>query len=178
LPAQAETVLDAGGADLAVVFIGANDVTAGTSEELAVAFLAEAVRALRGAGAEVIVATCPDLGTVRPILPPLRWLVRRWSQQLARAQRAAVEVEGAHTVPLGELLGPTYDADPRAMFGPDRFHPSVAGYRAAVEVVLPTVHAVLGQMAADGASGDSRRTVTDPAAAARTLADGGLRVGE
>lgn len=158
LPAQAETVLDAGGADLAVVFIGANDVTAGTSEEQAVAYLAAAVRALRGAGAEVIVATCPDLGTIRPILPPLRWLVRRWSRQMARAQRAAVEAEGAHTVPLGELLGPAFDADPKTMFGPDRYHPSAAGYRAAVDVVLPTVYAVLST--------------------GRTLADGGLRVGE
>ena len=155
LPAQAETVLDAGGADLAVVFIGANDVTAGANEEQAVAFLAEAVRALLGAGAGVVVATCPDLGTVRPILPPLRWLVRRWGRQLARAQRAAVEAEGAHTVPLGELLGPAFDADPYEMFGPDRYHPSAAGYRKAVEVVLPTVYAVLG---ADGTGIDTHTT--------------------
>jgi lysophospholipase L1-like esterase len=178
LPAQAETILETGGADLAVVFIGANDVTAGADEEQAVAYLAEAVRALRGAGAEVIVATCPDLGSIPPILPPLRWLVRRWSRALARAQRAAVEAEGAYTVPLGELLRPAFDADPKTMFGPDRFHPSVAGYRAAVDVVLPTVYAVLERAATDHTVTQPGRTVTDPAATAHTLADGRLRVGE
>lgn len=168
LPAQAETVLDAGGADLAVVFVGANDVTAGANEEQAVAFLAEAVRALRAAGAEVVVATCPDLGTIRPILPPLRWLVRRWSRQLAQAQRAAVEAEGAHTVPLGELLGPAFDTDPQAMFGSDRYHPSVAGYRLAVEVVLPTVFAVLDGEEPGGARRTAVGTGTTNGAAADT----------
>jgi len=143
LPAQAETVLEAGPIDLAVIFIGANDVTTGASEERAVGYLAEAVRALRDAGAEVVVATCPDLGTIRPILPPLRWVVRRWSRQLAHAQRVAVRREGAYAVSLGDLLGPAFDADPETMFGPDRYHPSAVGYRAAVDVVLPTVVEVL-----------------------------------
>jgi lysophospholipase L1-like esterase len=147
LPAQAETVIEAGiGGGLAVVFVGANDVTTGTGEERAVGYLAECVRSLREAGAAVIVATCPDLGTIRPILPPLRWLVRRWSRQLAGAQRAAVEREGAETVALGDLLGPAFDADPDTMFGPDRYHPSAAGYRAAVDVVLPTVRSVLATL--------------------------------
>jgi lysophospholipase L1-like esterase len=146
LPMQAETVIEAG-TDLAVVFVGANDVTTGTTQERAVAHLAQAVRLLRAAGAEVVVATCPDLGTIRPILPPLRWVVRRWSRQLARAQRAAVLHEGAHAVSLGDLLGPAFDADPQAMFGEDRYHPSVAGYRAAVDVVLPTVYATLDTLA-------------------------------
>ncbi len=142
LPVQAETALEAG-TDLAVVFIGANDVTTGTAQERAVGYLAEAVRSLRAAGAAVVVATCPDLGTIRPILPPLRWVVRRWSRQLAAAQREAVEREGASTVSLGDLLGPAFDADPETMFGEDRYHPSAAGYEAAVAVVLPTVFAVL-----------------------------------
>lgn len=169
LPAQAESVLDSGGADLAVVFIGANDVTSGASADEAVAYLADAVRTLRGAGAEVVVATCPDLGTIRPILPPLRWLVRRWSRQLAAAQRAAVEAEGAYTVSLGDLLGPAFDADPQTMFGPDRYHPSAVGYAAAVDVVLPTVYAVLDGIApapglADPGTAAADRTGTGPGA--------------
>lgn len=160
LTAQAETAVEAG-TDLAVVFVGANDVTSGASEERAVASLALAVRALRAAGAEVIVATCPDLGTIRPILPPLRWLVRMWSRRLARAQRAAVEQEGAHTVSLGDLLGPIFDADPKVMFGPDRYHPSIVGYREAVGVVLPTVYAVLASMTSAGAAGMSLGGLAD-----------------
>ena len=34
---------------------------------------------------------------------------------------------------LGDLLGPEFAAAPKEMFGPDRFHPSAAGYRAAVQ---------------------------------------------
>jgi len=170
LPVQAETVTDAG-TDLAVIFSGANDVTSGATQEGAVRHLAEAVRSLRATGAEVIVATCPDLGTIRPILPPLRWVVRRWSRQLARAQREAVEPEGAHTVSLGDLLGPSFDADPQAMFGEDRFHPSAAGYRAAVDVVLPAVYAVLdtlpmadGRPAAGAVPSQSEQRHAEPAA--------------
>jgi lysophospholipase L1-like esterase len=143
LPAQAETVLDAG-VDLAIIFIGANDVATRANEKRAVGYLGEAVRAIRGAGADVIVATCPDLGTVRPIQPPLRWVARRWCRQMAAAQRIAVERAGGRTVSLGDLLGPTFDANPNTMFGPDRYHPSAKGYRAAVDVVLPTAFSVLG----------------------------------
>ena len=60
-------------------------------------------------------ATCPDLGTIRPILPPLRWLARRWSRQLAAAQTVAVGPGRRPTVSLGDLLGPRFDAGP----GPD-----------------------------------------------------------
>jgi lysophospholipase L1-like esterase len=136
LPGQVETVLEAG-ADLAVIFIGANDVTTRSNATGAVRHLAGAVRTLRSAGTEVVVATCPDLGTIRPIQPPLRWLARRWSRQLAQAQTLAVVREGGRTVSLGDLLGPTFAAAPETMFGDDRYHPSAVGYRAAAEVVLP-----------------------------------------
>jgi lysophospholipase L1-like esterase len=140
LPAQVEMVLEAFDErlDLAVILIGANDVTTGSLGEDTVAHLAEAVTTLRRAGAEVVVATCPDLGTIRPILPPLRWLARRWSRQLATAQTVAVVRAGGRTVSLGDLLGPRFDAAPDTMFGADRYHPSVQGYAAAVEVVLPS----------------------------------------
>ena len=161
LPAQAETVLDAG-VDLAIIFIGANDVATRANEKRAVGYLAEAVRAIRGAGADVIVATCPDLGTVRPIQPPLRWVARRWCRQMAAAQRIAVERAGGRTVSLGDLLGPSFDADPRTMFGPDRYHPSAKGYRAAVDVVLPTAFAVLGLTTEDDAPRTSGSAAAQP----------------
>ncbi len=161
LPAQAETVLDSG-VDLAIIFIGANDVATRANETRAVGYLAEAVRALRGSGADVIVATCPDLGTVRPIQPPLRWLARRWCRQMAAAQRIAVERAGGRTVSLGDLLGPTFDASPDTMFGPDRYHPSAQGYRAAVDVVLPTAFAVLGLTVDEPAPATSGSVAAQP----------------
>jgi len=150
LSAQVETALEAG-VDLAIVFIGANDVTTRASESAAVRHLFEAVHTLREAGAEVVVATCPDLGTIRPIQPPLRWLARRWSRQLAAAQTVAVIRAGGRVVSLGDLLGPRFAAAPDHMFGADRFHPSAEGYREAAAAVLPSALEALG-LTADSAS--------------------------
>jgi lysophospholipase L1-like esterase len=143
LDAQSDIAIEAG-VDLAIIFIGANDVTTRVSDSVAVAYLYEAVTKLRHAGAEVVVATCPDLGTVRPIQPPLRWLARRWSRQLAAAQTVAAVRAGARTVSLGDLVGPQFAAAPERMFGADRYHPSDEGYRAASGAVLPAALAALG----------------------------------
>ncbi|NUR88042.1 MAG: SGNH/GDSL hydrolase family protein [Nonomuraea sp.] len=130
--------------DIAVIFVGANDVTTQTPPAIAVRHLVKAVRRLREAGAEVVVGTCPDLGTVRPIGQPLRWVTRRWSRQLAAAQTVAVVAAGGRTVAFADLLGPEFATNPTEMFGPDRFHPSDRGYAQAAYAVLPSVCAALG----------------------------------
>ncbi|MEU4233434.1 SGNH/GDSL hydrolase family protein [Nonomuraea sp. NPDC026600] len=129
--------------DLAVIFVGANDVTTQTPPAAAVRYLSKAVRRLREAGAEVVVGTCPDLGTVRPIAQPLRWVTRRWSRQLAAAQTVAVVDAGGRTVAFADVLGPEFATNPGEMFGPDRFHPSARGYAQAAYAVLPSVCAAL-----------------------------------
>ncbi|MBP2707172.1 SGNH/GDSL hydrolase family protein [Microbispora sp. RL4-1S] len=129
--------------EIAVVFVGANDVTTATLPARAVRHLQKAVGRLCDAGAEVVVGTCPDLGTVRPIAQPLRWVTRRWSRQLAAAQTVAVIEAGGRTVAFADLLGPEFDANPAEMFGPDRFHPSARGYLQAAYAVLPSVCAAL-----------------------------------
>ncbi|MFG2076613.1 SGNH/GDSL hydrolase family protein [Nonomuraea maritima] len=134
----------AGGVDLAVIFVGANDIITQTPPAVAVRHLTKAVRRLREAGAAVVVGTCPDLGTVRPIAQPLRWVTRRWSRQLAAAQTVAVVDAGGRTVAFADVLGPEFDANPAEMFGPDRFHPSDRGYAEAAYAVLPSVCAALG----------------------------------
>jgi lysophospholipase L1-like esterase len=143
LDAQSDIAIEAG-VDLAIIFIGANDVTTRVNDTVAVGYLYDAVCKLRAAGAEVVVATCPDLGTVRPIQPPLRWLARRWSRQLAAAQTVAAVRAGARTISLGDLIGPQFAAAPERMFGADRFHPSDEGYRTAAGAVLPAALAALG----------------------------------
>ncbi len=130
--------------DVAVILVGGNDITNRTPPGLAVRHLVDAVRALRGAGCEVVVGTCPDLGTIQPIHPPLRWLARRWSRQLAAAQTVAVVEAGGRTVSLGDMLGPRFAADPLRMFAWDRFHPSAEGYAMAAAALLPTVLSALG----------------------------------
>lgn len=129
--------------DLAVIMVGANDVTHRVRGAESVRHLAEAVLRLRRRGAEVVVATCPDLGTIRPLAQPLRWIARRLSRNLAAAQTVAVVGAGGRTVSLGDLLGPLF-ASRREMWSDDRFHPSAAGYAAAVDAILPSTLDALG----------------------------------
>ncbi|MFG2927964.1 SGNH/GDSL hydrolase family protein [Streptomyces achromogenes] len=130
--------------DVCVIMIGANDVTHRMPPTQSVRHLSTAVRRLRTAGAEVVVGTCPDLGTIEPVQQPLRWLARRASRQLAAAQTIGVVAQGGRTVSLGDLLGPEFEANPRELFGPDNYHPSAEGYATAAMAILPTVCAALG----------------------------------
>ncbi|MGX1852773.1 SGNH/GDSL hydrolase family protein [Streptomyces sp. NBC_01456] len=130
--------------DVCVIMIGANDVTHRMPLARSVRHLCEAVRALRAAGCEVIVGTCPDLGTIEPVYQPLRWVARRLSRQLAAAQTIGAVESGGRTVSLGDLLGPEFEARPRELFGPDNYHPSAEGYATAAMAMLPTLCASLG----------------------------------
>jgi lysophospholipase L1-like esterase len=130
--------------DVAVILIGANDVTHRVLPAASVRHLSEAVRRLHDADVAVLVGTCPDLGTIEPIMPPLRQIARLWSRRLAAAQTIAVLEEGGRTVSLGSILGPEFAAAPAVLFGPDRFHPSASGYRSLAQVLLPSTLAALG----------------------------------
>ncbi|MFI6576968.1 SGNH/GDSL hydrolase family protein [Nocardiopsis sp. NPDC050513] len=141
---RAEAFQEATRYDVAVVFIGANDVIRRVRPGDAVDQLRDLTRRLVGQGTAVVVATCPDLGTVRPISWPLRSVARRVSRQLAAAQTIAVTEVGGYTVSMSDLLSDDFRSDPSSMFGPDRFHPSALGYAQAASAVLPSVCAALG----------------------------------
>jgi lysophospholipase L1-like esterase len=171
LAAQVEQAL-AEKPDVAVIMIGANDVTSRARPADSVRNLAEAVRALVAAGCQVVVGTCPDLGTIRPIGQPLRVLARRWSRQLAAAQTIAVVAEGGRTVSLGSVLGPKFATD-RELFSSDEFHPSAAGYAAAAAVLLPSVADSMGVWPAAADRGlRMRRDTVRPVAQAAAKAAG------
>ena len=142
LPAQLEA-LGSARPELAVIMIGANDVTHRVPMNECVRSLADAVTALRARGAEVVVGTCPDLGTVQPLAQPLRLLARHLSRRLAKQQTIAVVNAGGRTVSLGDLIGPTFAAR-RDMFAEDRFHPSAKGYAEAANALLPSCLDALG----------------------------------
>ena len=129
--------------DVAVIFIGGNDVTQLTGPGKAVRHLGDAVRRLRAAGCAVVVGTCPDLGAVPPLRPPLRWLAQALSRRLAAGQAIVVRHAGGITVPLADLLNPAFEADATRLFGADRFHPSPDGYALAAAVTLPVLVATL-----------------------------------
>src|SRR4051794_34912370 len=129
---------------VAVILVGVNDITHTRRLSESVRELANAVRRLQEAGTEVVVGTVPDLGTVEPIAPPLRQLARAWSRRLAAAQAVAVVNSGGRTVSLSSVLGPEFASTPGVFFGPDRFHPSAAGYAGLASVLLPSVLAAVG----------------------------------
>ena len=165
--------------DAALIMIGANDVTTFTKPAVSVRHLEDAVRRLTAVGCEVVVGTCPDLGTVRPIAQPLRLLARRWSRQMAAAQTIAVVEAGGRTVSLGSVLGPAFASD-RAMFSVDEFHPSAHGYAQAAAVMLPSVADAVGvwPAAADRGVRPIRRGTVRPIekAAARAASRTGTEV--
>ena len=165
--------------DVCVIMVGANDVTHRMPATRSVRHLSAAVRRLRTAGAEVVVGTCPDLGTIEPVQQPLRWLARRASRQLAAAQTIGTVEQGGRTVSLGDLLGPEFAANPRELFGPDNYHPSAEGYATAAMAVLPTVCAALGLWPAEEERPDvSRREGFLPVAraAAEAASEAGTEV--
>ncbi len=141
---QVDDLLERARPDVVVVMVGANDVTHRVRPGVAVRSLALAVERLVAEGSQVVVGTCPDLGTIEPVPQPLRLIARRLSRDLAAAQTVAAVEAGARTVSLGDLLGPEFRRVPHEMFSADRFHPSSAGYAAAAAAVLPSVCAALG----------------------------------
>jgi lysophospholipase L1-like esterase len=130
--------------DVAVILIGANDVVRLKRPSRSVRHLARAVRRLREAGIAVVVGTCPDLGTIQPILPPLRQIARAWSRRVAAEQTLHTIRAGGRTLSLADILGAEFRAQPGFFFGPDKFHPSAPGYAALAAVLVPSTLAALG----------------------------------
>jgi lysophospholipase L1-like esterase len=162
LQAQLDT-LDDVPYDLTIIMIGANDVTHRVVPAESARLLEAAVTRVCASGSRVVVGTCPDLGTVRPIQHPLRLLCRHWSRSLANAQAQAVARAGGVAVHLGQVLGPEFDARPSELFADDGFHPSAVGYRAAVGVLLPAILLAVGvsERLAGRAGSDLLRDVID-----------------
>ncbi|MCM0678447.1 SGNH/GDSL hydrolase family protein, partial [Micromonospora phytophila] len=106
----------------------------------AAAYLGAAVHRLREARVEVVVGTCPDLGAVRAIAPPLRQLVGWSGRRVARAQTVAALEAGGAVVDLAAETGPVFRADAGTLCH-DGYHPSADGYRVWAHALLPAVAA-------------------------------------
>jgi lysophospholipase L1-like esterase len=130
--------------DVAVMMLGANDVTALNGISQSAQRLAVTVRKLRSRGAIVVVGTCPDLGVITAIPQPLRSLAHARTSQLARAQAAAVKSAGGMPVPLAQLLAPKFRAARDLMFSADGYHPSATAYALAADALLTGLCDALG----------------------------------
>ena len=111
----------------------------GAARRTSVRHLSEAVRRLRDAGVEVVVGTCPDLGTDpadrrrRSSRSPAPGRAGSPPRRRSPSSRPAAAPSRSATI-----LGPEFDAAPALLFGPDQFHPSADGYRALAAVLLPS----------------------------------------
>ena len=136
---------------LAVVVIGANDLTHRTPPAQAASALEDAVRRLRSAGVEVVVAPAPDLSAVPQVPSGLRAVLQAASTQLRDHQIAGTTAADGHVADGDGTTSRAFAADP-ALFSADRFHPSSRGYAVIAEALLPVVYAAttrLRQPAAD-----------------------------
>jgi len=137
LPAQVKQAL-AWQPNLALIIIGANDLTRFVPPQQAAAQLGETVRALRAVSAEVVVAPAPDLSVVPWVPIQMRAAVQAGSRVLHDAQSRAARLAGAHVADIGITAASGFARDP-ALFSADRFHPSSAGYAVIAAALAPAL---------------------------------------
>ncbi|MFC7531551.1 SGNH/GDSL hydrolase family protein [Actinoplanes sp. GCM10030250] len=123
---------------VALIIIGANDLTHFVPTHQAAALLGDAVQRLRVAGAEVVVAPAPDLSVVPWVPQQMRMLVQAGSRLLRQEQTRAALAAGARIADISGTSASAFAADP-ALFSADHFHPSSAGYAVITAALLPTV---------------------------------------
>lgn len=128
----------AAGVDLALVVIGANDLTRLTPPAVGAQLLRDAVAGLVRAGARVLVVTAPDMGVLAHVPPAFRDVVSQASRLYAAAQADAATTAGATVAQVGPEVFSRFASDER-MFSADRFHPSAAGYAVIAQALTPYV---------------------------------------
>ena len=128
----------AGDADVALLVVGANDLTHQVPPAQAAAALQAAVGELRARGTEVLVVPTPDLSSVAWVPPAFRAVVAGICDRLRALQTSAGQAAGAVVTPVAPELSRRFAADP-ALFSADRFHPSSAGYALVADALAPTL---------------------------------------
>ncbi len=123
---------------LAVIVIGANDLTHLVPVEMAAQALGAAVRRLRAGGAAVVVAPAPDLSAVPHVPVFLRETVRAAGDLLREHQVSRVVAEGGRIADPDQRASRAFATD-QSLFSSDRFHPSSAGYAVIADSILPAL---------------------------------------
>jgi lysophospholipase L1-like esterase len=126
--------------DVAVIVVGANDLTHLVPPDRAAAQLGAAVRQLRAVEAEVVVAPAPDLSVLPHVPPTMRALVQAGSALLRQAQSQATLAGGGRVADAEGSTSAAFATDP-SLFSYDRFHPSSAGYAMIAKALAPVVRA-------------------------------------
>jgi lysophospholipase L1-like esterase len=133
-------------AELALLVIGANDLTRLVAPASAASALDAALRELRSAGTSVLVVPTPDLSSVAGVRPAFRPFLAVICNQVRHRQTAVAEAAGAVVAPVARTLSAAFAADP-ALFSADRFHPSSAGYALVADSLAPYLLELAGRVA-------------------------------
>ena len=137
-------------ADVALLVVGANDITHQVPPAQAAAALGVAVRELRERGTEVLVVPTPDLSSVAWVPPAFRSVVAAVCDQQRARQTLAAQAAGGVVAPVAPELSARFAADP-SLFSTDRFHPSSAGYALVAQALAPHLLELAGRRADDAA---------------------------
>ncbi|MEE1754054.1 GDSL-type esterase/lipase family protein [Streptomyces sp. SP18CS02] len=133
---QVEAALARPDRGVALILVGGNDVMLPLPVRRPAARLGRYVARLRGAGWQVVVGACADIGAAPALRRGVGPVASARSRRLARKQAAAALAHGASVVSLST---DAFRDRPRELYCPDGFHPNADGYllyarRAAVAV--------------------------------------------
>lgn len=122
--------------DVVLIAAGANDVTHLTPTGAVARDLSKIVARLRGAGAgvRIVVTAAPDMGAIRRLAQPLRWVAGLRTRQLNQAIIDVTASEKLTFAPIAERTGPLFRED-ASLFAADRFHPDARGYATWLPVI-------------------------------------------
>ncbi|WP_222265951.1 GDSL-type esterase/lipase family protein [Modestobacter marinus] len=123
-------------ADVALLVIGANDLTRQVPSARAAAALGAAVGELRQRGTDVLVVPTPDMSSVAWVPPAFQSVVAGLCDQARALQTRAAEAVGAVVAAVAPEVSRRFAVEP-ALFSADRFHPSSAGYALVAEALAP-----------------------------------------
>lgn len=132
--------------DVVLIAVGANDVTNLTSTSSIQRDLRTLVDRLRGAnqGIRIVVTASPDVGSVRRLAQPLRWVAGWRTEQINAAIEQVAAERGLTLAPIAQRTGPLFRKDP-GLFAGDRFHPNARGYATWTPVLDQALDRALGR---------------------------------
>lgn len=123
--------------DVALVAVGANDVTHLTSVGAVRTSLESTITQLQAANpnVKIILTGSPDMGSPPRIPQPLRWLAGERTKRVNTAVRSLANGQSIVFAPIAERTGPAFRAN-HGLFAADKFHPTTEGYQLWTPVII------------------------------------------
>jgi lysophospholipase L1-like esterase len=115
--------------DVALIAVGANDVTHLTSTDSIRTSLVRTITALQKANPNVriVLTGSPDMGSVPRLPQPTRWLAGERTISVNQMVEKLIQPQAVAFAPIARETGPLFRAHPE-LFARDYFHPNAAGY--------------------------------------------------